>query len=90
MKRFKMGKVQPDAYRAMDALDTYTSSSKIDKLHQELIRIRASQINGCSYCINEHTADAMKLGETPKRTYLLTVWREQITCSRRKSNCCLR
>ena len=74
--RFKMGKVQPAAYKAMDALDNYVSNSGIDKIHQELIRIRASQINGCAYCVNYHTRDARKLGETEQRLYLISVWRE--------------
>jgi len=71
-----MGKVQPAAYKAMDALDNYVSNSGIDKIHQELIRIRASQINGCAYCVNYHTRDARKLGETEQRLYLISVWRE--------------
>jgi len=71
-----MGKVQPAAYKAMDALDNYVSNSGIDKIHQELIRIRASQINGCAYCVNYHSGDARKLGETEQRLYLISVWRE--------------
>lgn len=74
--RFKMGKVQPAAYKAMDALDTYVGTTSIDKKHQELIRIRASQINGCAYCVNYHSGDARKLGETEQRLYLISVWRE--------------
>jgi AhpD family alkylhydroperoxidase len=74
--RFKMGKVQPAAYKAMDALDTYINNSGIDKIHRELIRIRASQINGCAYCVNYHSGDARKLGETEQRLYLVSVWRE--------------
>jgi len=71
-----MGKVQPAAYKAMDALDNYVSNSGIDKIHQELIRIRASHINGCAYCVNYHSGDARKLGETEQRLYLISVWRE--------------
>ncbi len=74
--RLKMGKVQPAAYKAMDALDNYISTTSIDKVHQELIRIRASQINGCAYCVNYHSGDARKLGETEQRLYLISVWRE--------------
>jgi AhpD family alkylhydroperoxidase len=76
MSRFKMGKVQPAAYKAMDALDKYLETSSIDKRHRELIKIRASQINGCAYCVNDHTGDALKLGEDPKRLYLVSVWKE--------------
>ncbi len=71
-----MGKVQPSAYRAMDALDQYVQNTSIDKLHQELVRIRASQINGCSYCVNSHSQDALKQGEAIHRIYLVSVWRE--------------
>lgn len=74
--RFKMGKVQPAAYKAMDALDTYIGSTSIDVRTQELIRIRASQINGCAYCVAYHSADARKAGETEQRLYLISVWRE--------------
>lgn len=71
-----MGKAQPAAYKAMDSLDNYVAHTSVDKLHQELIRIRASQINGCAYCVNSHTADARKAGETEQRIYLMSVWRE--------------
>src|ERR1700733_5550433 len=74
--RLKMGKVQPAAYKAMDALDTYVQNSDVDKRQQELIRIRASQINGCAYCVNYHSGDARKLGETDQRLLLISVWRE--------------
>jgi len=76
MERFKMGKVQPAAYKAMNELDKYVATSSIPPLHRELIKIRASQINGCAYCVNHHTRDARKLGETEQRLYLTSVWRE--------------
>ena len=71
-----MGKVQPAAYKAMDALDTYIGNSGVDQKLQELIRIRASQINGCAYCVAYHSSDARKAGETEQRLYLVSVWRE--------------
>lgn len=74
--RFKMGKIQPNAYKAMDALDQYIDASTIDPWYRELIKIRASQINGCAYCVNTHTKDARKLGQTEQRIYLISVWRE--------------
>jgi AhpD family alkylhydroperoxidase len=74
--RFKMGRVQPAAYKALDALDNYVSNSGIDERQQELIRIRASQINGCAYCVNQHSKDARKAGETEERIYLVSAWRE--------------
>ena len=76
ISRFKMGKVQPDAYKAMSALDKYVGESAISKLQREMIKIRASQINGCAYCVNNHTRSARALGETEQRIYLMSVWRE--------------
>jgi AhpD family alkylhydroperoxidase len=71
-----MGKVQPAAYEAMDVLDSYVEKADINPLHKELIKIRASQINGCAYCLNSHSKDARKLGETEQRIYVLSAWRE--------------
>lgn len=74
--RFKMGKIQPEAYKAMNALDKYIGESSLDRLQKEMIKIRASQINGCAYCVNSHTKAARSLGETEQRIYLMSVWRE--------------
>jgi len=74
--RKKMEEVAPEAYKAMFGLEKYIASTSLTPLHKELIKIRASQINGCAYCVNMHTADARKLGETEQRIYLLNVWRE--------------
>lgn len=74
--RFKMGKIQPAAYKAMDALDKYIATTGIENLQREMIKIHASQINGCAYCVNQHTKDARKQGETEQRIYLISVWRE--------------
>jgi AhpD family alkylhydroperoxidase len=74
--RFKMVKVQPGAYKAMNALAQFINNSSITPLQREMINIRASQINGCAYCVNIHTRDARKLGETEQRIYLMSVWRE--------------
>lgn len=67
---------QPEAYKAMSALESYLKNSALSAIHKELIKIRASQINGCAFCINMHTADARKAGETEQRIYLLNAWRE--------------
>jgi AhpD family alkylhydroperoxidase len=75
-KRFKMREVQPSAYKPLVELSKYIETTDIAPLHRELIRIRASQINGCAYCVNAHTKDARKSGETEQRLYLLSVWRE--------------
>ena len=67
---------QPEAYKAMFGLEKYINSTTLSPTHKELIKIRASQINGCAFCINMHTADARKNGETEQRIYLLNAWRE--------------
>jgi AhpD family alkylhydroperoxidase len=71
-----MGKVQPGAYTAMKALDSFVAQSGIDKVHRELIKIRASQINGCAYCVNLHSNDASKLGVSEQRIRLVSAWKE--------------
>ena len=76
MSRFKMVIVQPNAYKAMNALEQFIKSSLVTPLQREMINIRASQINGCAYCVNIHTRDARKLGETEKRIYLISAWKE--------------
>lgn len=75
-KRIKIAQVAPEAYAPMLALENYLASTGLDKRLYELIKIRASQINGCAYCINMHTRDALKLGETTQRIFLLNAWRE--------------
>lgn len=75
-KRIDIISTQPEAYKAMSALEDYIRASKLTPIHKELIKIRASQINGCAFCINMHTKDARKAGETEQRIYLLNAWRE--------------
>jgi len=74
--RFDLGTVAPDAERAISALDAYVARSTLEPSLLELVRLRASQINGCAYCIDMHTKDARKRGETEQRLYALTAWRE--------------
>ena len=68
--------VDPSAFEAMLGFEKYLAHSSLNKIHAELIKIRVSQINGCSYCIDKHTQDALKAGEDPKRIFLLAVWRD--------------
>lgn len=75
-ERFILKDVQPEAHKAMQALEKYLSAVDIAPLHKELIKIRASQINGCAFCIDLHAKDARRLGETEERIYLLNAWRE--------------
>ncbi len=77
-KRLNMSALQPAAYQAMMALEKYLHTTQLAPLHKELIKIRASQINKCAYCLNMHTRDARKLGETEQRIYVLNAWRETV------------
>jgi len=74
--RIDIQKQQPEAYKAMFSLEKYLSTTGLAAGHKELIKIRASQINGCAFCIDMHTRDARKYGETEQRIYLLNAWRE--------------
>lgn len=75
-RRLNFKEASPEALKAMIGLETYLSKISISKTAKELIKIRASQINGCAYCINIHTRDAVKNGENPQRIFLLGAWRE--------------
>ena len=74
--RIKIAETIPAAIKAVAELDKYLQTTQLTNTHKELIKIRASQINGCAYCINMHTKDAKKYGETEQRIYLLNAWRE--------------
>ncbi len=74
--RFNIAVLEPEGYKAMIGLENYLATTKVDKMHKELIKIRTSQINGCAFCIDMHTKDARKYGETEQRIYLLNAWRE--------------
>jgi AhpD family alkylhydroperoxidase len=70
----------PSVSRAVNQLDNAVTqqldAAEIDHRLRELVRIRASQINGCAYCVDMHTKDARAVGETEQRIYALPVWRE--------------
>ncbi len=75
--RLNLTKVAPKAaYQAMAALQQYVDTCGLERPLLELVKIRASQINGCAYCIDMHTKDARALGESEQRIYLLSAWRE--------------
>ncbi len=76
--------VAPDAMKAM--LDLVRNCGLEHRLI-ELVKIRASQINGCAFCINLHTKDARKLGEAEERIYLLDAWREAPVYTERGESC---
>lgn len=74
--RINILETEPAATKAMYGLAGYIEKSALTKTHQELIKLRASQINGCAFCIDMHTTDALKQGETTQRIVLLNAWRE--------------
>lgn len=74
--RIDIPKLEPEAYKAMFSLESYLQNAQLSKTHLGLIKIRASQINGCAFCINMHTSDALREGETSQRIFLLNVWKE--------------
>ncbi len=74
--RIDIPQLEPDAYKAMFALENYLQNTQLSKTHLALIKIRASQINGCAFCIQMHTSDALQQGETAQRIFLLNAWKE--------------
>lgn len=74
--RLNYAKVAPAGYRAMANLNRYVEECGLEPLLLELVKMRASQINGCAYCIDMHSKDARALGESEQRLYALNAWRE--------------
>ena len=74
--RIDVTKVAPEAYQAMAGLQRYVRQSGLEQPLLELMRMRASQLNGCAYCIDMHSKDARAAGETEQRLYELDAWRE--------------
>jgi AhpD family alkylhydroperoxidase len=74
--RLDLSKLAPGAATAMFAVERYARESGLEIPLLELVRLRASQINGCAFCIDMHTKDARAEGETEQRLYLLSAWRE--------------
>lgn len=74
--RLAVDTLAPHINKAMNALDTASRKTTIEPALLELVRLRASQLNGCTYCVDLHSTDARKGGETEQRLYLVPVWRE--------------
>jgi AhpD family alkylhydroperoxidase len=74
-QRINYSKVAPEGIRALGGLETYLRSSGLEPDLLNLIKTRASQLNGCAYCIDMHTKDARARGETEQRLYALPAWR---------------
>ena len=75
-KRININTVHPSAYKAMLGLEGFLANTEISKTIKELIKIRASQINNCAYCLAMHTKDAIKNGESAERIFILSAWHE--------------
>ena len=82
--RIDYRKLSPDAMRAMAALERFILASGLEATLVELVRLRASYINGCAYCVDVHTKDARAAGETEQRLYCIPVWRETPFFTRRE------
>jgi AhpD family alkylhydroperoxidase len=82
--RISFPKTVPDTYAAIRDLDAMIQRSGLEKGLIELVKTRASQINGCAFCLDMHARDARKHGETEQRLYLLNAWRETACYSDRE------
>lgn len=74
--RIDYRKVAPGAIEAMSGLERYLTTCSLEPSLLELVKLRASQINGCAYCMDMHTKDARAHGESEQRLYALNAWRE--------------
>lgn len=74
--RLQYRELAPEGYRAMSELEHYVHSCGIEPSLLELVKFRASQINGCAYCLDMHSKDARTKGETEQRLYTISAWHE--------------
>ncbi len=74
--RMNLNHAAPDALKAVRALNAYVEGCGLERRLLELVKTRASQINGCAYCLHMHTRDARAAGETEERLHVLAAWRE--------------
>ena len=74
--RLNYSKDAPEAIEGMLMMEKYVHDSGLERSLYELVKTRASQINGCAYCLDMHTKDARKAGETEQRLYALSAWKE--------------
>ena len=82
--RYDAFKAAPGALAAMSGLQDYVNKSGLEKSLLELVKTRASQINGCAFCLHMHTRDARAQGESEERLYLLDAWRDSSLYSDRE------
>ncbi len=83
-QRLNYGKASPGGFKAMLHLQQHVENCGLEHALLELVKMRASQINGCAYCLDMHSKDARALGETEQRLYLLNAWRESPFYSERE------
>lgn len=76
MTRLNIAKAAPEVYEALSQVEKTIRKGSLDAVVRELVKIRASQLNGCVFCIDMHVHEALSLGETPDRIYQLPAWRE--------------
>ena len=74
--RLDLYKASPDAIKALVAMESAVAKLGLEPALQELVKLRASQINGCAFCVDMHSSDLRKKGETERRLYAVSVWRE--------------
>jgi AhpD family alkylhydroperoxidase len=75
-ERINVHEVAPDAYKAMGTLQHFVNQSPLPRTLLELVRMRASQLNGCAYCLDMHSKDAVALGIPAQKLFVLDAWRE--------------
>ena len=75
-KRINIQKTEPKGFSAMLGMETYIRSTSLPPLLLELIKVRASDLNGCAYCIDMHTQEALKKGESTRRLFAVAAWKE--------------
>jgi AhpD family alkylhydroperoxidase len=76
MSRINIKELEPNSYKGMLGMEQYMRNTQIDPKLRELIKIRSSQINGCAYCLDMHTQEALKIGESQRRIFALSAWKE--------------
>jgi AhpD family alkylhydroperoxidase len=75
-ERMKLDKAEPSIYKAMGAAENAIGRYSIEKNLLELVKLRASQLNGCGYCVNLHSRDARLAGESEQRVFAVSAWKE--------------
>ena len=74
--RYEVARLAPEGYKAMQDIGRYLKTSSVEEIVFELMKLRASQINGCAFCLDMHWKDLRALGESERRLYSLDAWRE--------------